>query len=930
MVCSKVDTDNEISMHSGADKRASESREVDILTPEGKTLKMHLEENTEIGKVKNECELLCGIPSDLQVIQLQGRDLCNDSTLSSLEMSDGCTLKITVPQWWQKFISTCYKGDTQQVRKRIYVKMSQVSREERSFTAAFIAAIKGNHNLMFAAFAGRQINLHSKTKLSGRNLLHAAVSGGSTSCVANILMNGGNALLEAPDNTGETPVRMAEKLYGESGDMVKFLNVYLELHRRDTNHSRSSNRYWDNLEENNNNSVVISVDNEGSNDDENRSHPNDNLITDFRDLNIGQDELSRTNFTETQLFNNKCNQGIPSVSNVNIEDYDDKTGHNSLVVTSNGSSKPDERQVSNDNPISVICSEQGNGQASDTGYYSSGNPSVGKDGTGMFWNGDLFTQKDTPSTDSEITKQELNLGEQIRVNQDEDNANSLSTFSADQSTDSGSGRGPKPRRRAQLRFLEQKRKRSTTERPNLEQLMMMRYDSVDKESHEHKNEESDKEQSTVLRDKDSHAVTSGDVVNVCQGEEPVPTVTISANHDSSDKCPSPKPLRRAQLRKKSIVEQRRRRSVAMVQRPNIEELDTGERNVEGSDHLERNSEDTNKGLLEQKDEDNTNKNLKQNPGNTTCGGFGHNPVDNHSDNFERKNSAVNFTQHTEGHKTAELQEDESPVSAKYVLRLWQDQAHEAEVAALSGDESDTGRSPKVLRRAFIRKQVFMEERRRKSATERPDVLKLIRRNVEEDENASQDANEIASEDTREDKPSMAESDLSAATVDHANAVGSDVPAVIGGNGFSMKDKETPELPSQLPPSEQSKERIPIRRAQRWSNTGPLLDTRPNGSRSNSWSSMSGEESEGSDDEKKVVAEIVAPIGRLAKTQRRRRLPLLPNKRIKLPLIRIEDSGISRRSAAIKAPHPPLGRSRSGSTCSDDSVSSVEMCSERTR
>ena len=912
MVCSKADSDNQISMHSGADKRASASREVDILTPEGKTLKMHLEENTEIGKVKNDCELLCGIPSDLQVIQLQGRDLRNDSTLSSLEISDGCTLKITVPQWWQKFISTCYKGDTQQVRKRIYVKMSQVSREERSFTAAFIAAIKGNHNLMFAAFAGRQINLHSKTKLSGRNLLHAAVSGGSTSCVANILMNGGNALLEAPDNTGETPVRMAEKMYGESGDMVKFLNVYLELHRRDTNHSRSSNRYWDNLEENNNNSV----DNEGNNDNENRSHPDDNLITDFRDLNIGQDELSnsRTNFAETQFFTNKCNQSIPSVSNVNIEDYDDKTGHNSLVVTSNGSSKPDERQLSNDNLISVICSEQGNGQASDTGYYSSGNHSVGKEGTEMFWNGDLFTQKDAPSTDSEITKQELNLGEQIRVNQDEDNANSLSTLSADQSTDSGPG--------PQLRFLEQKRKRSTTERPNLEQLMMMRYDSVEKESHENgQTEGSDKEQSTELRD--SHAITAADVVNMCQGEEPVPTVTISANHDSSDKCPSPKPLRRAQLRKKSIVEQRRRRSVAMAQRPNIEELDTGERNVEGSDHLERNSEDTNKGLLEQKAKDNTNENLKQPPGDITCGVFGHNPEGNHSENLERKNSAVTFTQHTEGHKPAELQEDESPVSAKYVLRLWQDQAHEVEVAALSGDESDLGRSPKVLRRAFIRKQVFMEQRRRKSATERPDVLKLIRRNVEEDGNATQDANEIASGDNREDKPSMAESDLSAATID--------VPAVMGGNGFSMKDKETPELSSELPPNEQSKERIPIRRAQRWSNTGQLLDTRAHDSRPNGWSSMSGEESEGSDDEKKVVAEIVAPIaGRLAKTQRRRRLPLLPNKRIKLPLIKIEDSGMSRRSAAIKAPHPPLGRSRSGSTCSDDSVSSVEMCSERTR
>ena len=109
----------------------------------------------------------------------------------------------------------------------------------------------------------------------------------------------------------------------------------------------------------------------------------------------------------------------------------------------------------------------------------------------------------------------------------------------------GSGRGSKPRRRAQLRFLEQKRKRSTTERPNLEQLMMMRYDSIDKESHDngqtegHKHEGSDKEQTSALRDNDGHAIIACDVGNVCQGEEPVPTVTISSNRDSSDKCPSP-------------------------------------------------------------------------------------------------------------------------------------------------------------------------------------------------------------------------------------------------------------------------------------------------------------------------------------------------------------------------------------------------------
>ena len=290
---------------------------------------------------------------------------------------------------------------------------------------------------------------------------------------------------------------------------------------------------------------------------------------------------------------------------------------------------------------------------------------------------------------------------------------------------------------------------------------------------------------------------------------------------------------------------------------------------------------------------------------------------------KEKNSAVKLTQHTEGHKTTEFQEGESSVSAKYVLRLWQDQAHEAEVAALSGNESDTGRSPKVLRRAFIRKKAFMEQRRKKSATEGPDVLKLIKRNMENDDKAGQDTNEIASEDNREDTPSMTGGDLSAATVGPENA-DSYVPAVMAGKGI-------PQLPSQLPPSEQTKERIPIRRAQRCSNTSPLLDARAKDTRPHSWSSMSGEESEGSDDEKKMVAEIVAPIsGRLAKTQRRRRLPMLPNKRIKLPLIKIEDSGISRTSAAIKVPHPPLGRTRSGSTCSDDSVSSVEMCSERTR
>ena len=114
--------------------------------------------------------------------------------------------------------------------------------------------------------------------------------------------------------------------------------------------------------------------------------------------------------------------------------------------------------------------------------------------------------------------------------------------------------------------------------------------------------------------------------------------------------------------------------------------------------------------------------------------------------------------------------------------------------------------------------------------------------------------------------------------------------------------------------------------------------------------MSGDESDISDHEQQVVHEEVAPINRMAKTQRRRRLPVLPYKTIKLPLIKIEDSGTSvdsrephvlnhapasgavggeKISPAI-APHPPVSRSRSGSICSEDSVSSGEMFSARPR
>ncbi|KAL9975916.1 hypothetical protein ACROYT_G013135 [Oculina patagonica] len=1016
MVCSKVDKSEQINIMDGdtgnkADENACRNRTIDILTPEGKTFQISVGDNTMIKSIKIDCELFCGIPSDLQVIKLQSRDLCNDDTVSSLEISDGCTLRVTVPQWWQKFVSTCYKGDTQQVRKRIYVKMSQVSREERSFTAAFIGAVKGNHNLMFAAFAGRNMNLHSKTKLSGRNLLHAAVSGGSTSCVANILMNGGNALLEAPDNTGETPVKMAIKLYGEAGDIVKFLNVYLELHRRETKNSGSSNRYWDDLERNNNNSDAVSADNDSNNGDESRFQPDENINTQFRELDLDSDERpgekTRTNYTETNFFNaEKSAKCFTSVTKVNIEDYDAATGQNSLGVSLDNSSKPDERGI-NANVNNLSSAEQGCAQKSDTGYYSSNNQSIRKDANHVkeiLWNEDLFTQEKTPPIET-TTKQESNQ----HANEPDDVTN-VSIPSADRSEDrdAESSRSPKPPRRAQLRkqsIMEHRRKKSTTERPNLEQLLAMSSDALSRQSSEGLGDESrdseglanqsrhseglanesrDNEQTreglaNESPEKQCSAITANDVLDVWKDQAVLPTATSSSDPNADTQCHSPKPLRRAQLRKKSIVEQRRRRSIAA--RPNVEELlanreerdeeATPVESNEGSSAVESKKEGSN--AAEPKEEGSNAAEPKEEGSNAAEpkeeGSSAIEPRKGGTTALESKEEWLSAVEPREGGTIAveskgrgssakNCNEEESPISARYVLQLWQDQAQETAAAALSGDESDTGHSPKIQRRALLRKQVFVEQRRRRSATERPNIFKLMAANRKENEDEGENAGlETASQEKRaEEPPSDGVNDVIAVSVGH-KSVSYGISAVTPSSDVSMKehyteDKETPEPLSHSPVAEQSKERVSIRTSQKCSNTGPLLEARAKRDQRNNRSYLSGDESDVSDNEQNVIQETVAPISRMAKTQRRRRLPVLPDKTIKLPLIKIEDSGTfvssdSRDShvpnhvpaaGAVSgemkspgiAPHPPVGRSRSGSMCSEDSVSSGEMFSARPR
>ncbi|XP_068715232.1 uncharacterized protein [Montipora foliosa] len=144
-----------------------------------------------------------------------------------------------------------------------------------------------------------------------------------------------------------------------------------------------------------------------------------------------------------------------------------------------------------------------------------------------------------------------------------------------------------------------------------EQLMIMRSDNQD-------NNEREKEQTTGHTNEGKE---KDKIRKYLTKKRPVPTENLKVRsrvrrrqiENSSENCSSPKPLRRAQLRKKSIVEQRRRKSIA--QRPNIEELENARGNkVEDSENVAENSSQR---MAQEKAESENFENTRRHSGNAT-------------------------------------------------------------------------------------------------------------------------------------------------------------------------------------------------------------------------------------------------------------------------------------------------------------------------
>ena len=244
------------SSESASTKEESDVSKVHVQLPTGETLSFQAKRSSNVRDLKMMVEVNSGVPSDLFTLVHNRGDnkaieLNDDIKMADIEAQpaggetgeedggESMTFELSIPPWWQRFVDRCIKRDDRQIFKRICIKMNQISSEERAFVAAFIAAQKGDGELLQDLLNGDvKIDVKKSVQCSGRTLLHAAVAGGNFSCAAAIFMNGGSSLLVRTDRQGFSPMDMARNT--NQHDLVKLLNQYVEIQSQEVLGSQST------------------------------------------------------------------------------------------------------------------------------------------------------------------------------------------------------------------------------------------------------------------------------------------------------------------------------------------------------------------------------------------------------------------------------------------------------------------------------------------------------------------------------------------------------------------------------------------------------------------------------------------------------------------------------------------------------------------
>merc|ERR1712002_875672 len=175
---------------------------------------------SELSEIKENLELLTGIPSDIQRISyLDDSDLDDKSCLSDHHIVNNGQLQLKVWDEWTSLINTVSKGDINEVMQLgvtddsgFNTANSRMMEPEarskwlrrRGFVAMLVASHHGNKHLI-GKLLQEGVTINRKTK-KGRNVLHIAATSGKSEAIQLLIQHGAQSLIDEKDNDGLTSI----------------------------------------------------------------------------------------------------------------------------------------------------------------------------------------------------------------------------------------------------------------------------------------------------------------------------------------------------------------------------------------------------------------------------------------------------------------------------------------------------------------------------------------------------------------------------------------------------------------------------------------------------------------------------------------------------------------------------------------------------
>ncbi|XP_038070307.1 ankycorbin-like [Patiria miniata] len=161
---------------------------------------------TTVGELKSLVELVCGIPTDLQLLSYRHHAVLTDGdTLGKLCVLPGARLPVRIAYGYDGLVESALRGDLKEVMRSVTMTKDAGGMAKRMFVAMFIAAHKGFHYLVDRMLCE---GAHPDTQTpTGRTALHVACAMGNSGCLDSLLQHG--ASLDIHDSSGKTAAQTA-------------------------------------------------------------------------------------------------------------------------------------------------------------------------------------------------------------------------------------------------------------------------------------------------------------------------------------------------------------------------------------------------------------------------------------------------------------------------------------------------------------------------------------------------------------------------------------------------------------------------------------------------------------------------------------------------------------------------------------------------